>query len=173
MVLEDTPLETPVLIGAVGPTETVLLVLLAETAVDEEMMEELEVTGMLLVLFVLLCDEVTLEVETPVVKVTEDEMNAEEVVPFAVTIFDPVDEGEEDAADELVDEEVADELVEGADELLSVLETLLEEVEGAALPEEVDGATLLLLLELVGASLILRAPLIPLLVLGLPSVCFM
>lgn len=185
MVLEEMPLEAPVPIGAVGPTETVLLeiellervllVLLTETTVDEEMIEELEVTGTLLVLLVLICEEVMLdEVETPVVRITEEEMKDEEVVLFAVTIFEL-----DDMDDELVDG--ADE-VEGIplEELLDVLEVLLEEIEVRPLEEllevlleEAVDATLLLLLELVGASLILRAPLTCLLVEGVPSFFFM
>lgn len=68
----------------------------------------------------------------------------EEMVLFAVTIFELV-EGTEDTSLELTEDTV----------------------------EVVDGATLLLLLELLGASLILRAPLTPLLETGLPSFCFM
>jgi hypothetical protein len=68
----------------------------------------------------------------------------EEMVLFAVTIFELV-EGTEDTSLELTEDTV----------------------------EVVDGATLLLLLlELLGASLILRAPLTPLLETGLPSFCF-
>lgn len=81
------------------------------------------------------------EVEDPVVKVTDDE----EMVLFAVTIFELVVEGAEDTSVELTEDTV----------------------------EVVDGATLLVLLELLGASLILRAPLTPLLETGLPSFFFM
>jgi hypothetical protein len=66
-----------------------------------------------------------------------------EIVLFAVTIFE-LDEGAEDTSVELTEDTV----------------------------EVVDGATLLLL-ELLGASLILRAPLTPLLETGLPSFFFM
>jgi hypothetical protein len=81
------------------------------------------------------------EVEDPVVKITDDE----EMVLFAVTIFELVVEGAEDTSVELTEDTV----------------------------EVVDGATLLVLLELLGASLILRAPLTPLLETGLPSFFFM
>jgi hypothetical protein len=66
-----------------------------------------------------------------------------EIVLFAVTIFE-LDESVEDTSVELTEDTV----------------------------EVVDGATLLLL-ELLGASLILRAPLTPLLETGLPSFFFM
>ena len=81
------------------------------------------------------------EVDEPVVKITDDE----EMVLFAVTIFELVVEGAEDTSVELTEDTV----------------------------EVVDGATLLVLLELLGASLILRAPLTPLLETGLPSFFFM
>jgi hypothetical protein len=81
--------------------------------------------------------------EDPVVKITDDE----EIVLFAVTIS------------ELVGGDTSLELVEDADEVVEV-------------PlDVVDGATLLLL-ELLGASLIFRAPLTPLLEVGLPSFFF-
>lgn len=90
------------------------------------------------------------EVEAPVVKMTDDE-TVDEVVLFAVRVFEPVD-SVEDTSEELVKDTV------------EVLETSLLEV--------VEESTLLLL-ELLGASLILRAPLTPLLVVGLPSLFFM
>lgn len=94
---------------------------------------------------------VLFEVEIPVVNVTDDETVVEEVVLFTAGIFEPV-EDVEDTPEELVEDTV------------EVLELSLVDV--------VEGATLLLL-ELLGASLILRAPLMLLLEVGLPSFFFM
>lgn len=157
MRLVGTPLEAPVPMGAVGPTttellemlllekeelETLLLVLLKDTTAEEEMTEELEVAGILTVLFVKVCEEVALAVDTPVVKITEEE-TLDEVETASLEVLEALLE------------------VDG-EKLLEVLMTLLDVVEGATL----------LLLELVGASLILRAPRTPLLVVGLPSFFF-
>jgi len=100
------------------------------------------------------------EVEDPVVKITD-----EEIVLFAVTILDPVEVAEDTSV-----EGAEDTSVELTEDTVEVVEVSLEVVEISL--DVVDGATLLLL-ELVGASLILRAPLTPLLELGFPSFFFM
>jgi hypothetical protein len=105
------------------------------------------------------------KVEDPVVKMTDDE----EMVLFAVTIFELVEDAE-DTSDELT-EDVVEVVEETSLDVLEVVEVWpLEALEMSL--DVVDGATLLLL-ELSGASLILRAPLIPLLTVGLPSFFFM
>jgi hypothetical protein len=106
------------------------------------------------------------KVEDPVVKMTDDE----EMVLFAVTIFELV-EAAEDTSDELT-EDVVEVVEETSLDVLGVVEVWPLEVLEMSL-DVVNGATLLLLLELLGASLILRAPLIPLLAVGLPSFFFM
>ena len=93
----------------------------------------------------------------PVVKMTDDE----EIVLFAVTIFELVEDTED----------TVEVVVETSLEVLEVVEATLLEVLETSL-DVVEGATLLLL-ELFGASLILRAPLTPLLGMALPSFCFM
>jgi hypothetical protein len=167
-------LEGPTPIGAVGPTTNVLpdvIVLVVLTKiVDVEETElfaativletELEVEGALIVLFWKIWEELVLEVEDPVVKITDDE----EMVLFAVTIVEVV-EGAEDTSVELTEDsvELTEDTVEVVEDTVEVVEIPLDVVNGATL----------LLLELVGASLILRAPLIPLLELGFPSFFFM
>lgn len=89
------------------------------------------------------------EVEDPVVNITDDE----EIVLFAVAISEAVEDAED-----------AVEVIEAT--LLAVLEVVEISL------DVVDGTTVLLL-ELLGASLILRAPLMPLLARALPSFCFM
>jgi len=107
-------------------------------------------------------------VEDPVVKMTDDE----EIVLFAVTIFEPVEDAE-DTVDVVLETslEVLEVVDETSLEVLEVVEATLLEVLETTL-DVVEGATLLLL-ELFGASLILRAPLTPLLEMALPSFCFM
>jgi hypothetical protein len=105
------------------------------------------------------------KVEDPVVKMTDDE----EMVLFTLTIFELVTDAE-DTSDELA-EDVVEAVEETSLEVLGVVEASALEVLEMSL-DVVDGATLLLL-ELLGASLILRAPLIPLLTVGLPSFFFM
>lgn len=105
---------------------------------------------------------VMFEVDVSVVNVTDDETVVEEVVLFAVAIFELV-ENVEDTSEEL------------AEDTVDVVEEILLELLGAEefpLLEVVEGATLLLL-ELLGASLILRAPLIPLFVVRFTSLFFM
>lgn len=94
---------------------------------------------------------VLFEVEITVVNVTDDETAVEEVVLFTARVFEPV-ENVEDTSEELVKDTV------------EVLEISLLGV---------NEETTLLLLELLGASLILRAPLTPLLVVRSPSLFFM
>lgn len=104
------------------------------------------------------------EVDDPVVKTTDEEM-----VLFAVTISETVEDAEE----------VLEELTEDPDEMVEETSLeVLEIVEASPLevletPLDVVDDTTLLLLELLGASLILRAPLIPLFTVGLPSFFFM
>jgi hypothetical protein len=105
------------------------------------------------------------KVEDPVVKMTDDE----EMVLFALTIFELVT-NTEDTSDELAEYDV-EAVEETSLEVLDVVGDWPLEVLETSL-DVVDGATLLLL-ELLGASLILRAPLIPLLTVGLPSFFFM
>jgi hypothetical protein len=105
------------------------------------------------------------KVEDPVVKMTDDE----EMVLFAVTIFELVEDAE-DTSDELT-EDIVEVVGETSLEVLDVVGASPLEVLDMSL-DVVDGGTLLLL-ELLGASLILRAPLIPLLTVGLPSFFFM
>jgi hypothetical protein len=106
------------------------------------------------------------KVEDPVVKTTD----GEEMVLFTVTIFELVEDAE-DTSDELT-EDIVEMVEETSLEVLDVVVASPLEVLEISL-DVVDGATLLLLLELLGASLILRAPLIPLLTVGLPSFFFM
>jgi hypothetical protein len=105
------------------------------------------------------------KVEDPVVKMTDDE----EMVLFALTIFELVT-NTEDTSDELAEDDV-EAVEETSLEVLDVVGAWPLEVLETSL-DVVDSATLLLL-ELFGASLILRAPLIPLLVVGFPSFFFM
>lgn len=121
----------------------------------------------------------TFKVEDPVVKMTDDE----EMVLLAMTTTELVVDAED--AVEVIEKSSLEVLGVVETSLLEVLEAVdetslevLEVVEASPLEvletslDVVDGATLLLL-ELLSASLILRAPLIPLLERALPSFCFM
>lgn len=135
--------ETPVPRGPDGPTEVKVLVLLPYGAPLVVLVDR-PLEGPVTM------GMVVFEVETPVVEITDDE-TVDEVVLFTVRVFEPVD-SIEDPPKGLVQDTV--------------------EVLGTSLLEVIEEPTLLLL-ELSGASLILRAPLTPLLVVGLPSLFFM